>query len=237
MTNDSFELIMTAPGRNALSTELMTSIRAQLRTAGGRPLLLTGAGETFSAGLNLKEVAALEPPGMARFLALLDAVVDDLYGYPGPTVAWVNGHAIAGGCILALCCDLRVAADDATTRIGLNEVPLGLEFPPKLLELVRRRLPPHWLERIILEGGLHDPHTARSLGLIDEVAADGSAAARAALTRLASSPRAEYLAAKRALRPPLDLTLAQRRYHDEHIVQAWCAPAVKERARAALGRR
>src|SRR5512144_845549 len=140
MTDETFELVMNAPGRNALSTGLMTTILQQLTEAAGRPLLLTGAGNTFSAGLNLKEVAGLDEPGMARFLGLLDALVDALYEYPGPTVACVNGHAIAGGCILALCCDWRVAADRADIRIGLNEVALGLEFPPMILNLVRDRI-------------------------------------------------------------------------------------------------
>ena len=138
MPPDVYQLTIEAPGRNALGTALMTRLLEQIRGAAGRPLLVSGAGDTFSAGLDLKEVAALERAGMERFLGLLDDLVDALYGHPAPTVACVNGHAIAGGCILALCCDLRVARDDATVRIGLNEVPLGLEFPPKLLKLVRR---------------------------------------------------------------------------------------------------
>jgi enoyl-CoA hydratase/carnithine racemase len=236
-TSDQIDLIIEGPGRNALGESVMANIIKQARAAGGRPLFVTGAGSTFSAGLNLKEVASLDEPGMRRFLGLLNDVIDALYNYPGPTVACVNGHAIAGGCMIALCCDLRIVADDSAIRIGLNEVPLGLEFPPKLIELARRRISRRWIDRVILEGALHDPQTAYTLGLVDEVASDAPAAARAALGRLASSPLPEYLAAKRALRPPLDLTAAQRKHHDEHIVPAWCAPAVKERARAALARR
>lgn len=159
-TDDTVVLTMAGPGRNALGEALMSNLIAQTRAAAGRPLLVTGAGTTFSAGLNLKEVAALDEIGMKRFLALLDDLIDALYTYPGPTVACVNGHAIAGGCIITLCCDLRIIADDAAIRIGLNEVPLGLEFPPKLIELVRRRISRRWIDRVILEGALHDPHTA-----------------------------------------------------------------------------
>ena len=235
MSRDVYELTLSAPGRNALSGAHMERILAELGAAAGRPLLLTGAGGAFSAGLNLKEIATLDRPGMARFLGLLDDLVDALYGYPGPAVACVNGHAIAGGCILVLCCDLRVAADDPTLRIGLNEVPLGLEFPPKLLALVRHRVPPRSVERVVLEGALHDPRTALQLGLVDEVAPDANAAAHAALARLAASPHAEYVATKRALRlGALDLSDEQRRYFREHVVPAWCAPAVKERVTAAL---
>jgi enoyl-CoA hydratase len=229
-------LTMTAAGRNALGEALMASMIAELRAAAGRPLLLTGAGNTFSSGLNLKEVERLDVTGMRHFLGLLDELMDTLYTYPGPTVACVNGHAIAGGCVVALCCDYRVAIDHDDVRIGLNEVPLGLEFPPKILELVRRRVPPGYIDRVILEGALHGPRSARELGLVDEVAADVEPAALAALARLSAAPSAEYLAAKRALRVPLTLTPEQQRHFDDHVVPAWCKPAVKQRIRAALDR-
>jgi enoyl-CoA hydratase len=235
MAPEVYELIMDAPGKNALGTALMRSMLAEIRRAAGRPLLLRGAGGAFSAGLNLKEVAALDRRGMEGFLGLLDELVDALWGYPGPTVACVNGHAIAGGCILVLCCDLRIAADDARLRIGLNEVPLGLEFPPKLLALVRRRVPPRSVERVVLEGALHDPRTALQHGLVDEVAADAHAVAAARLAYLAAHPRAVYVATKRALRAgTLDLSEEQRRDFRERVVPAWCAPEVKERVLAAL---
>ena len=235
MPSDAYELTISGPGRNALSSALMERLIGELRAAAGRPLLLSGASGAFSAGLNLKEVATLDHAGMTRFLGLLDDLIDALYGYPGPTVAAVNGHAIAGGCMLLLCCDLRIGADDPAIRIGLNEVPLGLEFPPKLLALARNRVPPRSLERVVLEGALHDPRAALALGLLDEIAPDVHAAGRAALERLAASPRAEYVATKQALRRGmLDLSEEQRRYFREHIVPVWCAPAVKARVDAAL---
>jgi enoyl-CoA hydratase/carnithine racemase len=213
----------------------MQELLAALRSGEGRPILLAGADGAFSAGLNLKEVAGLDRDGMSRYLGLLDDLVDALYGYPGPTVACVNGHAIAGGCILALCCDLRIAADDPAVRIGLNEVPLGLEFPPKLMALVRARVPPRWRDRVVLEGGLHDARTARELGLVDEVAADAHRAAVEALARLAASPRQAYVANKRALRRgALDLSEADRRHFADNVVPAWCAPDSKERLLRAL---
>ncbi|MGH7790119.1 MAG: enoyl-CoA hydratase/isomerase family protein [Candidatus Binatia bacterium] len=238
MADDIVDLVISAPGRNALSTDLMQRLLASLREAGGRPLLLSGADGAFSAGLNLKEVAGLEVPAMTQFLRLLDDLIDGLYDYPGPVVACVNGHAIAGGCVLALCADWRVAADDAALRIGLNEVALGLEFPPKILALARDRVPRLHQERVLLEAALHDPYAACALGLVDEVSADPVATARAALERLAAVPRATYVATKRSLRHGLlALSEAQRRYFEQQVVPAWCAPATKARIRAALSRR
>jgi enoyl-CoA hydratase len=232
------ELTISGPGKNALGTKVMEALLARLRASGDEPLLVTGAGDAFSAGLDLKEVAALDPPGMGRFLLLLDDLIDALYQHPGPTVACVNGHAIAGGCVLVLCCDHRVAADDPAIRIGLNEVALGLEFPPKILALARRRVPRRWLERVLLDADLHPPRTACELGLVDGVSADPMRVARERLERLAAHPRAVYAATKRSLRAgALDLSAEARRWFREGVVPAWCAPATKERVRARLAPR
>jgi enoyl-CoA hydratase len=238
MANDVFELIIEGPGRNALGTAVMQRLIGGLRDGGGRPLLLRGAGDTFSAGLDLKEVAGLEAAGMERYLLLLDDLIDALYGYPGPTVAAVNGHAIAGGCVLALCCDLRVMADDPRLRIGLNEVALGLEFPPKILALARRRVPRRWIERVVLEAELHAPVAAREFGLVDEVAGDCLAVARERLAALAAHAPGVYVATKESLRGgALDLSDAERRRFRGTVVPAWCAPETKARIRAVLERR
>src|SRR5687767_10403569 len=110
------------------------------RGAKGEPIFLTGEGDAFSAGLNLKEVTSLDAAGLARFLGVLEELVKALYEHPAPVVAWVNGHAIAGGCVMALCADVRVMTARPGARIGLNEVALGLRFPPLTLAMVRARL-------------------------------------------------------------------------------------------------
>jgi Delta3-Delta2-enoyl-CoA isomerase len=227
-------ITLSAPGKNALSSELMAWITEQLAQAGGEPLFITGAGDAFCAGLNLKEVATLSAAGMERFLGALEKMVDALYGYPGPTVAYVNGHAIAGGCIVALTCDLRVGLANDTARIGLNEVPLGLRFPPKTWRMVKHRLSAPALERVVLEGGLYPPALAMRLGLLDELVAD-EGAARAMAERLASSPRDAYLAAKRALRGgALDVTDGELRQYLEEVLPTWTSTDLKARLEARL---
>ncbi len=78
---------MDGPGKNALGSTMMTFLIERLRAAAGAPVLLTGAGDAFSAGLDLKEVAAAEGDGMLAFLALLEECMSALYLYPGPLVA------------------------------------------------------------------------------------------------------------------------------------------------------
>lgn len=225
---------LSAPGKNALSSKLMAWIVEQLGHAGGEPLFITGAGDAFCAGLNLKEVVTLSPAGMEQFLDALEKMVDALYGYPGPTVAYVNGHAIAGGCIVALACDMRLGLASETARIGLNEVPLGLKFPPKTWRMVKHRLSPPMLERVVLEGALYPPARALRLGLLDEVVANEDEA-RAMAETFASSPRDAYLAAKRALRSgALDVTGDERRQYLDEVLPTWTSGELKARIEAKL---
>ncbi len=137
---------------------------------------------------------------MTRFVELVDEVMARIFDYPGPTVACVNGHAIAGGCVVTLCCDVRVMTTDDRARIGLNEVALGLVFPPKIFRIAESRLPPRSVHEVLLRGALHAPNDAVRLGLVDELAEDARATSEARIRELSALPRAAYVATKRALR-------------------------------------
>jgi enoyl-CoA hydratase/carnithine racemase len=218
---------------------MMTWLLERLHAANGEAVLLTGSGDAFSAGLNLKEVAALDAEGMATFLRLLERCMSALYLYPGPTVALVNGHAIAGGCVLTLACDYRVATDDARTRIGLNEVALGVRFPPRVLRLVRNRVPAASHVPVILGAELFTPQGALAHGLVDAIGADAAAVARARLAALAALPADAYAAAKRALRGAVDSDLAPDEVEASWMrecVPIWTGNDVKERMRRVLGK-
>ena len=225
-------IVLSAPGKNALSIAVLEGVRRDVEALHGEPFLLSGAGDTFCAGLNLKEVATLDEDGMRRLLAALDAAVEALFHHPAPTVAWVNGHAIAGGCVLAMCCDVVVARADPLIRIGLNETALGLPFPPKITALARHRLPPGALERALLGASLHPPEEARGLGLVDTVA-DAAAAAEERLAQLAALPRAAYALNKRQLRSGA-LTSASTDAVFEEILPVWSSDETRRRAAAAL---
>lgn len=230
-------ITLEAPGKNAMGTALMERVRAELRAAGGAPVLLVGAGDAFSAGLDLKEVASLDAPGMARFLALLEELVFDLYTYPGPTAACVNGHAIAGGCVLALTCDVRVMTASPAARIGLSEVALGLAFPPRVLNLARERIPRRYWEEVLLGAGLFEPARAAEIGLVDELASEPLGAASARLGALGKHPSAAYAATKRRLREGVlgPSPSEQARFEAEDLPR-WTSAELKEKLRGILRR-
>jgi enoyl-CoA hydratase len=233
------EIVMDGPGKNALTTALMRFLVDRLREAHGAPILLTGAGDAFSAGLHLKEVASLDTATAEPFLRLLEQCMSALYLYPGPTVAAVNGHAVAGGCVLALCCDHRVATTSPKAKIGINEVAIGLRFPPRLLAIVRSRVPRRHRERVLLGGALFAPAEAQDVGLVDEIDDDPLALARQRLGWLGGNPAHAYAQTKRDLRGATAQDLASDDALDQWLresIPAWTSGELKARVAALLRR-
>ncbi len=216
---------------------MLAWIVAQLDAAASEPVLLTGSRDGFSAGLNLKEIASLDAAGMERYLRLLERCMAALYLHPAPVVAAIEGHAIAGGCVLAACCDLRVATTDPRARLGLNEVAIGIRYPPRVFHIVRDRIPRASHEVVFLGAGLAGTTEARALGLVDELADDALTVARTRLESLAAHPRDAYAATKRAMRGAADTDLASDEVEERWMresVPSWASPAVKERVLAIL---
>lgn len=222
------EIVLRGRGPNTLSLESLRLFIDALDEAGDDALLIRGEGSAFSAGLDLD---ALEG-NVQELLGLMEEAAGRLFLHPGPTVACVNGHAIAGGCLLALACDHRVLSDASGVKVGMTALGLGLVYPPVVLAVLRYRVPAHSLERVLLGADRFGPPEALSLGLVDELAADPLTVARARLERLASHPRAAYAYTKRALRAPaLAIDEAERQLRLEEATRAWSPDEVRARRR------
>lgn len=185
---------------NAFDLELCQGLRSALEAASG-PVVITGAGRAFSAGVDLKRIVeGGEPYGRAFLDGLAEAFLA-VFGHPAPTVAAVNGHAVAGGCVLALACDARLMAQG---KIGLSEVAVGVTFPPSALEIVRYALGPA-TGRVVLGADLLDTAEAARLGMVDDVVeADRLVEEAVGLARrLGQRPAAAYRATKEALHAPV----------------------------------
>lgn len=231
------EIVLEGPAKNALGTKMMQRVRHELKNADGAPVLLTGAGDAFSAGLNLKELLGLDAEGMAAFLTELDELLTALFHYPGPTAAVVNGHAIAGGCLVQMFCDVRVAQASPSARIGLNEVGLGLAFPPKLVEMVKYRLDPRYCEEVLLRASLYGPQGALRVGLVDAVSQNARQEATRRLKFRSQNPPKAYAAAKAALRGHIgrDDPAAMKKFTEE-VLPVWTSEELKDTIRGFLNR-
>ncbi|MDF1562387.1 MAG: enoyl-CoA hydratase/isomerase family protein [Deltaproteobacteria bacterium] len=229
------EILLDAPGKNAISTAVLEGLEQQLEQAAGEPVLLTGAGDAFSAGLNLVEVAGFDPSGLDGFLSLLDRVCAKLFDYPGVTVAWVNGHAIAGGSVLALCCDHRVGTENPKVKLGLNETALGVTFPPLIQRICEHRLGPRLAPEVMLGAGLFGPEKAIELGILHRLGTREDAEAEVA--RRAGHPAGAYAATKAILQRGVtgmsDGDLAKARADSMTL---WTGDDFRARIEAALGR-
>jgi enoyl-CoA hydratase/carnithine racemase len=172
---------------------------------------------------------------MLAFLQSLEKTMVAYYTHPAPVVACVNGHAIAGGCVLTLCADHRIAQASPKTKIGLNEVALGVEFPPHTLQIVRDRVPPRSRERVLLGAELFDVQGALTHGLIDEISDDALATARRRAGELAALPRKAYQTTKRAIRASLVSPAEQDRQLHEAL-SAWTSADLRARVLTHLER-
>jgi len=239
MSGDAYVTItMDGPGKNAMSSDMFSLLQEALEDAGGRPVLLTGSGNAFSAGLNLVEVLeTTEPAAMEDFLRRLDTTCQRLFDYPGPTVAHINGHAIAGGAILALCCDFRYATAHPRARAGLIEVPLGLVFPPMIMAIVKHRLPAHALREAVLVGELVSMQRAAELGIVDMVSDDAAALAEARITALAGYSQRAYAVAKAELQAGVTaIDAATQAAQYARALPEWMSPQVRAQLAKRIGR-
>lgn len=169
--DDVLEIRLERPPANALSPELIEALRAAVKRAsadGARGLVLSGRPGMFSAGLDVPLFLELDRAGARSawrgFLDLMQTLAET----PVPLACALTGHAPAGGCVLALCCHWRVQAAGGS-KIGLNEVAVGVRVPEPIWAAARHAVGPRIAERMCTGAELFDAETALRLGLVDEL--------------------------------------------------------------------
>ncbi len=175
------ELRLNRPPVNALSTELISMLRQSLEQApcdGARAIVLSGSPGLFTAGLDVPLLITLDRPGVEALWRELYGVMKALATSPIPVVAALTGHAPAGGTVLAIFCDYRIAAV-GDYKIGLSEVQVGIPLPPVIFRALLRQVGPRQAERLSTAGLIVTPEEAFSIGLIDEIATASDVVERA----------------------------------------------------------
>jgi enoyl-CoA hydratase/carnithine racemase len=162
------------PPVNAFDLKLVDDAVAIMRSIEG-PIVLTGAGACFSAGVDLRAILDGGATYTDRFLAAVSAAFLAVFDHPAPVVAAINGHAIAGGCVLAMAADVRLMS---TGLIGLSEVAVGVPFPVAALEICRYAMGPS-VTRAVLQADNIDARTAAGRGWIHEIVAPDDLLSRA----------------------------------------------------------
>ena len=150
-------LRLARPPVNAINLELVQTLGAAIEreaaASESRALVLTGLPGVFSAGIDTREVPGYDSSVRAAMLRAINRAVLALYGCPKPTVAAVSGYALGGGLVLALACDVRLAAQ-GDFRLGLTEVEAGIPFPAGPLAVVQAELPADRARVLALTGAV-----------------------------------------------------------------------------------
>jgi enoyl-CoA hydratase len=212
---------------NALDVELCDALTDRLDeclAASTAAVVITGHGRMFSAGVDLLRLLDGGAPYARLLIPSLCRALERLLDYPKPVVAAVNGHAIAGGCVIACGADYRIMAAEGAT-IGVPELLVGVPLPTVAVELVRTAVPQH-AQRLIYDGRILSADEAAARGVVDEVAAPAALldAAVGAAEVLASRPPDAFAITKRQLRAPaLARVVESRAGLDRAVEDLWCA--------------
>ena len=236
------ELRLARPPVNAINPGLCADLRGAIDAAveaGAEGLVLSGGPKVFSAGLDVPLLLSIQDDAQALHHAwngFFDAA-RSLAACPVPVAAAIAGHAPAGGCVLALCCDWRVMAEGPFT-IGLNETQVGIALPPGIMQLMQRTVGPRQAEALLLAGAMVDSEHALAIGLVDELAGVDHVVTRAIarLDLLLDLPRGPMLETRRLLRTDLQDALSPESMQLERCLQSWRSQDTQQALRAMVAR-
>ena len=200
------------PPMNALNKQVQEEIREAAKEAGARDdvraVIVYGGQKVFAAGADIKEMADLSYVDMAARSGPLSSSFTAVAEIPKPTVAAVTGYALGGGLELALCCDRRIAGDNA--KVGQPEILLGIIPGAGGTQRLARLIGPSKAKDIVYTGRFVEATEALSLGIVDEVVApdDVYEAALRWAGQFVNGPARALAAAKAAIELGLDSSLA-----------------------------
>lgn len=202
-----------------------------------RALVVTSSHKTlFSPGVDLPTVMGYSRSEVRRFFEAITALLRRKFVYPKPEVYALNGHTVAGGCMMALAGEYRLMVD-GPFKIGLMEIDIGLAAPIGTVEMVRHVLGGHLASRVLLGGETYSPRQACAIGLIDEVVELGFLLERAIekAHMFGSKPPAGYRRLKRYLRQAVaERMKSLEETHMDELVAQWFEEETQERLTAAV---
>jgi enoyl-CoA hydratase len=222
-------LTLTHGKANALDIEFCEALTArfvELRGSDAKAVVLTGQGKIFSAGVDLIRLSEGGTGYIRKFLPVLHKLYDAVFYHPKPVVAAINGHAIAGGCVLAACADRRIMANDGG-RIGVTELLVGVPFPALAFEIMRHATPPYFFSETILSGATFPAEMAAHRGWVNEAVEPALVMERAiaAAQSLAALSPAAFAQTKMQIRQAVTERMAQSgKATDKAVTAIWTAP-------------
>ncbi|MGH7542705.1 MAG: enoyl-CoA hydratase/isomerase family protein, partial [Gemmatimonadota bacterium] len=227
--------------RNALNQAVRAALSKALAEAEADPavrvVVFTGAGDqAFVAGADVSEFAGRTP--IEQREAMRVGLFDDVWNFPKPTIAMINGYCLGGGCELALACDLRIGADSA--KLGQPEVRLGIIPGGGATQRLPRLVGYGKALQLVLTGEIVDAVSAYEIGLLDEIvpAVELRDRTLAIARSMAEKSPVTLAIAKRALRAALEMPLSAGLAHERDLFAlAFATEDKEEGVRAFLDKR
>ena len=196
-------LTLNYPPRNALDLDAIVELGTLFEAyPSDRPLIITGAGEAFSAGVDVKAFASYSDETRAAFFKAITRMTAALCGIATPVVAAVNGHALGGGLVLTLCADYRIAVD-ADYKFGLTEARAGVPFPEGPIEIIKAEVPAALLRHLTLSSSVVRAHLLHEHCVLDELVEPDLLKARAEEVAVDLAAQPAFGAVKRQIRGEL----------------------------------
>ncbi|MFC1564968.1 enoyl-CoA hydratase/isomerase family protein [candidate division KSB1 bacterium] len=189
-----------------------------------RGLVLTSANDKFfSIGFDIPELIGLDEDDFGVFYRSVNQVCLKLYTLPKPTLAAVNGHAIAGGTVVALCCDYRYIAD-GRKLMGLNEIKLGVTVPYPVDCILRDLAGSRNATEIMESGEFYEPEVSLQMGLVDRIVPQGELLSESIkkIEQLGNMPAEAFAAIKRNKTEPMVKKIAEKLKEKEDLfINLW----------------
>ncbi len=148
-----------------------------------KAIVLTGQGKFFSFGFDIPEFLSYSKETFIRYLVKFTSFYTDLFLFEKPVVAALNGHTIAGGCMIAIACDCRLMVP-GKARISLNEITFGSSVFAGSVEILKYRAGANAAESILYSGAMYSAEEAFQLGLVDRICSEGALMEEAVKTAL-----------------------------------------------------
>lgn len=240
---DNYMIVQMNRGRsNPINAEMVTEIRTLLKEVENNSdiqgIILTGQRNFFSVGLDVIELYHYDKSAMENFWNNFIDMVGELARFPKPLISAITGHSPAGGCILAICSDYRIMAEQSKFKIGLNEVPVGIVIPSGILALYGFWMGEGKAYQAMMEGSLFAPAEALAANLVDEIIPQEEvlAAAEKKMKHYLSFDSSVWITTKKSLRKKLIRESVVSPEDRDLTLRQWWSPASREILKKMVGR-
>ena len=227
INNDIAVVTMSRGKVHPINAEALVDLRdcfAELRdNKKVAAVVLTGSGKFFSFGFDVPELLTYSRDEFKHFLVDFNRLLNDLFLFPKPLIAAINGHAVAGGCMLALTTDYRIMVEEKA-RMSLNEINIGASVFAGPVEMLRFGVGSRKAELVLTSGQMYEPKEAMAMGLVDKLSARDNLMPEAMETvnTYAAKNAEAFRSIKHLLRKPVvDSYLAREEASIDEFIDIW----------------